>query len=117
MRQYSDWFGNRFGELRLPQRSSTEAAAIEHAAIDLFIWILSIAACSIATSRRNRRIQMNYPIAACFLLRRVFYPQCIVNFSNFTINMSRRNSRPGPQLERYYTVPKKLNEQDFLAEI
>ena len=34
-------------------------------------------------------------IAACVLLRRVFYPQCIVNFSNFTINTSRRSSRRG----------------------
>ena len=39
LRQHSDWFGDRFGELRLPQRSSTAAAALEHAAIDLFIWI------------------------------------------------------------------------------
>ena len=30
---------------------------------------------------------------------------CIVNFSNFPINMSRRSSRWGPQLERFYTVP------------
>ena len=43
-------------------------------------------------------------IAACF------YPQCIVDFSNFTINKSRRKSRPGPHLEQYYTVPLKLAE-------
>ena len=69
LRQYSDWFGDRFGELRLPQRSSTAAAAIEHAAIDLFIWISSIA----AHLHPNRRIQMNKSIVACFPLRRVFY--------------------------------------------
>ena len=50
-------------------RRDVDVAAIEHAAIDLFIWIC--------------------------LLRCVFYPQCIVNFSNFTINASRRNSRRG----------------------
>ena len=81
LRRHSDWFS----ELRLPQRSSIAAAAIdlfiwicllrrdvpaiEHAAIDLFIWIC--------------------------LLWRVFYPQCTVNFSNFTINTSCRNIRRG----------------------
>ena len=68
LRQDSDWFGDRFGELRLPLRSSTAAAAIEHTTIDLFIWILSIAACSIATSRRNRQIQ--FSIAATSTSRR-----------------------------------------------
>ena len=48
-------------------------------------------------------------IAACVLLRRVFYPQCIVNISNFTIYTSRHNSRPGPQLEQYFTVPQKFS--------
>ena len=33
LRRHSDWFGDRFGKLRLLQRSATVAAAIEHAAI------------------------------------------------------------------------------------
>ena len=64
LRRHSDWFGDRFGELRLPQRSSTAGAAIEHAAIDLFIWICVLQ--RYLLQRRHTAIAARAPQLECF---------------------------------------------------
>ena len=81
LRRHSDWFGERFGELRLPHcsgRNKTRRNRLIHIWIRLLRRVLlrgdvDVAAIEHAAIDKSRRLS---------LLWRVFYPRCIVNFSN-----------------------------------